>query len=91
MAEQRIGPTVGVGERGQGGPWEAAHCPPCPSPPGFSCLSCSLELLNLVISVVVGGGLAEALGGDRGSWESHSANRASRKARESHSKRGSRS
>lgn len=85
-------------ERGRaGGLGRAAHCPPCPSPPlstppsllGVSCLSCSPELLNLVISVVLGGGLAEALGGDRGSWESHSANRASHKARESHSKRGS--
>lgn len=62
---------------------------PLPSPPGFRCLSCSPELLNLVISVVVGGGLAEALGGDGGSWESRTANRASRKARESHSKRDS--
>lgn len=47
---------------------------PLPSPPGFRCLSCSPELLNLVISVVVGGGLAEALGGDGGSWESRTAN-----------------
>ena len=39
--------------------------------------------------VVLGGGLAEAFGGDRGSWESHSANRASHKAWESQSKRGS--
>ena len=42
-----------------------------------------------MISVVLQGGLAEALGGDRGSWESHSANQASHKARESHSKHGS--
>ena len=88
---------MGEKEAEQAGLGRAAHCPPCPSPPlppppsllGVSCLSCSPELLNLVISVVLGGGLAEALGGDRGSWESHSANRASHKAWESHSKRGS--
>lgn len=54
---------------------------------GFNWLSCSPELLNLVISWALGGVLAEALGGDRVSGESHSTNRASRKAQESHSKR----
>lgn len=59
-----------TGETGWQGLGTAAHCSPGPahsSLRGFSCLSCSPELLNLVISVVLGGGLAEALGGDRGS------------------------
>lgn len=87
----RVHSRGGEKEAGQAGLGRAAHCPPLPTPPsllGVSCLSCNPELLNLVISVVLGGGLAEALGGDRGSWELHSANRASRKARGSHSKRG---
>lgn len=67
----------------------ALPAPPHSYLPGFSRLSCSSELLNLVILVVLGGGLAEALGGDRGSWESHSANRVSCKAGESHSERSS--
>lgn len=45
-------------ETGRQGLGTAAHCPPRPSapppPPGFSCLSCNPELLNLVISVVLG-------------------------------------
>lgn len=85
--ELRAGPTVGL-QPGRALGQLPRLSRPSPVPPqGFSCLSCSPEPLNLVISVVLGGGLAAALGGDRGPGESHSADRASRKARESHSRR----
>lgn len=47
----------GWGRGRVGGAWGELPmaCPPPLCLPGFSCLSCSPELLNLVISVVLGG------------------------------------
>lgn len=67
------GPTGGVRRRARAGRRALGQLPTArPAPPhpflrGFSCLSCSPELLNLEISAVLGGGQTEALGGDRGS------------------------